>query len=58
MLKNISGPEGPHEVAQGGAMAPVPPLGYVTDRNHVLVIGSELVGNGKPRLKARNKFDR
>ena len=28
--KNIPGPEGPPEGAQGGAMAPVAPLGYVT----------------------------
>ena len=29
--KNIPGPQGPPEGAQGGAMAPVPPpLGYVT----------------------------
>ena len=30
MLKNILGPEGPPEGAQGGAMAPVAPLGYAT----------------------------
>ena len=35
LVKNIPGPEGPPEGAQGGTMAPVPPLGttYVTDRN-------------------------
>ena len=35
--KNIPGPEGPLEGAQGGALAPVAPLGYVTDTDsHVM----------------------